>query len=499
MGALFEATQAAPMGRVSIISLLLLAALSAFFAPVGWSFDARNGAGDWLTARHAYRPARFLYATAALENDPRGRNNVAVIDYHLARHRPDATRQGKMLAARKAGLVFRELAGEGYAPGAYNQALMCFKCKPDQRGYADSKAWFERALALGDPLAPIAYALHLRNWWWKAPQADRIKGLQLLRELADAGEPLAAEELASYARGRDYLSEDEIKAYYAIAAEAGNVAAQEALGLWYDSDRQEEWLLKAAKQGSIVAMAALGKRYYLGDYREDAPDYESAAYWLGRAVSEARKKRPAKRRIDVQATGLRFRSLTPSPMSDINNSEAAAYGLALIYLRGLVGAPDMTKAEDMLRYAALLPWQDSNLILIQMEAERAPSHAQKFHKQRMAEATLHNYARDFENRFKSLRPYVERGDIRALTEYDLARWTRSDDPPLDRTSLETLNRRGANGYFVIERDIDLAGVDVSRWPTLVAAKPVSVAAPDGAPRILSLLANVGETSVDEQD
>ncbi|PQA85817.1 tetratricopeptide repeat protein [Hyphococcus luteus] len=477
------------MSRFVAISLILMAAFCAALAPVGWSFDARNGAGDWLTQRQALKAARFFYATTAYENDPRGRNNVAVIDYHLAIYDPDGTRQSRFLATRKASAIFRELAGEGYAPGAYNQGLMCPRCQVERPGHAAAKKWLRRAVALGDPLAPLAYALARHR---SSTEEDPAEALRLVTELADAGDPIAAEELASYARGRDILTEEEVERYYLVAAQGGNVSAQEALGLWYEGDRREDWLKAAAKQGSVPAMTRLGERYFTGVFGADedgAPDYKTAARWLARAVREGQKPRDRRRRIKVHKTGLRFRSLEPRPMDDINNSESAAYTLALIHMRGLLGEPDMERAEELLRYAALLPWKDSNLILIQIESERAPGHARKHHRRRLAEATLERYARDFEGRHASLKPFVERGDVRAVTEYDLIRWTRSDDPALDRAMLEALKQRDPRGLFAIERDLDLtAATDAWLWPKLVAARPVTVTMPAAklAPRIVLL-------------
>lgn len=89
-------------------------------------------------------------------------------------------------------------------------------------------------------------------------------------------------------QGSSFFEVDEIK----VAAERGNVEAQNRLGLNYDwgagvpqdSERAIYWFTKAADQNFAEAQYNLGLMYYLG---KGAPqDSERAVYWWIQAAKQ---------------------------------------------------------------------------------------------------------------------------------------------------------------------------------------------------------------------
>jgi len=112
------------------------------------------------------------------------------------------------------------------------------------------------------------------------------------KKLAEAGDPAAQNTLGTWYEHGTYGKADPVQAaaWYLPAAESGNAAAQNNLGVLYDRgvgvprDRKQaaHWYAKAAEQGHGWAQANLAWAYQYGTAGE--PDIDKALYWLTKSA-----------------------------------------------------------------------------------------------------------------------------------------------------------------------------------------------------------------------
>ena len=148
---------------------------------------------------------------------------------------------------------------------------------------------------------------------------DPDKGAALYRELADAGDPEAMWELASFYTEFGYLKNDPEKRLSLItgAAEKGLVKAQLELAEMYaygsgekdgparDAEKGLSWYRRAAESGDAGAMGRLTDFYFNHGKPLDA---KLAAYWAARYAEAARSENDI--RVSARALGFFYRSGT---------------------------------------------------------------------------------------------------------------------------------------------------------------------------------------------
>lgn len=143
------------------------------------------------------------------------------------------------------------------------------------------------------------------------------------RQLADAGDAAAQNTLGTWYQRGTYVKADlaQAAAWYLLAAQNGNAYAQNNLGVLYfrgagvphDPKQAAEWYAKAAEQGHGWAQANLAWAYEHGTTGERDPDI--ALYWLTRSADGGLAA--AQLRLGLQAMRR--------AVSDAERSAAAAW------------------------------------------------------------------------------------------------------------------------------------------------------------------------------
>jgi Sel1 repeat len=115
-----------------------------------------------------------------------------------------------------------------------------------------------------------------------------VPTFELVKRIADVGDPVAAFELANYSHFEKTVNEHELKnKYYRQAAEAGFVAGMYELGVELKQSAEGvHWLERAAENGSSSAARRLVDCYQYGRDGCSAPDFGKAARWLELAARE---------------------------------------------------------------------------------------------------------------------------------------------------------------------------------------------------------------------
>ncbi|WP_084399868.1 tetratricopeptide repeat protein [Henriciella aquimarina] len=355
------------------ITLLFLGVLTALGALVF------AGAPQALYRETAYQAAlrgemdkaRERYSRLAAFGDPISRNNVAVIDYRRARFESGKplTRAEKKRLSLNARDQFFVLAQEELPAAMYNYAMFYFIARDDSRNFEHVKAVLRKAADKGDALSETAYALQLSPG---QNHPDRPERMRRLKALADAGVAAAASEYANVIRSRPAeYSREYVQQYYLIAAQAGDLEAQEALGAWFDRADAFAWKEKAAAQGSLGAMVRLGETYERGDDGVE-PDLRRALNWYERAIEHAVRPDPIPDMVLVRG-GFRWRDVVFYRPSNINIQESAARQAANLLVAGKGDVrKDLKRAEELLSFADRR-WNAAGVMRAQLEYAEAPA------------------------------------------------------------------------------------------------------------------------------
>jgi len=383
------------MLKLKILLTVVITSLIGFWVPLEPSHIMRNTLGDLALQHDRPELAQWFYRSTARQNSYRGRNNAAVLEYALDSFKLGMTDDENRAVVLRAQGEFFSLSEKLYAPAEYNNGMIHFYgCNQDQPCYEKAIRRLQYAADLGDPLAPLAYALKLSSHSSR-PEA-RAEKKRLLRELADAGDPAAAYAYVfsslEYEAGVPWAEREKLREhYYRIAAASGHPDAMYTVGIGTEADDKAYWLERAAKAG--VPDAALS-RAQLALEREEGIDvvikwYRSAMSQVSSfnpklvgsdmdAVRQRQRQRDV-RRIHQHPTGLRLynpgRGQWGRGVGDVGTSPYnAAYELGVIYLQGADGAPvDAMKAYEAFQIAARASIKDSGLIAAQMHLWRQPN------------------------------------------------------------------------------------------------------------------------------
>jgi TPR repeat protein len=287
----------------------------------GSSAWAANAATDAL-ARHDYAAAFELFASRAELGDPIAQNNLGVLylrglgtsrDFGSARHwfeqsaaqrLPGAMHNLGMMYLRgygmsrdpATGLHWLEQAAEaGDREAQFFTGLIYYKGDGVPVDLVKAREWFTRSADQG--LAPAVYNLAVMQLAGQGGREDRAQAVQYLERFRGQGDDitilLGRLYLADHAQdpGRAQEAQKALKPL----AEAGNPAAQTALGLMYllgqgiaaDPDEGRFWLQQAARLGSAEAQLNLGNIYAGGVGVARDPVEAFAWYTLAAANGDA--------------------------------------------------------------------------------------------------------------------------------------------------------------------------------------------------------------------
>lgn len=310
-------------------ALLAGIGLAGGLVAVGAMTSVRNEIGDAAARAGLFDLARAAYASTAAVGSARGQNNAAVLDYHLVWRRGDAvTREERVAAKDRMEHRLQAPMAQGYAAAFYNAALPYHRRRFDRPGYEYAKRQYKRAEALGDELAPVAYALHLTS---RVDHADAPERRRLVKALADVGNPYAAYAYGDWLRGQQG-TEDQIRSYYRLAAEGGVTSAMEWMGRDRGVSEEERiiWLVNAVEHQSIAAAWRLARIYDAGsDLAGAEPNRAKAMEYYRLTLELAEADWVVPRELVVRSDGLRWRSLRRSVRhADVFASEKAAARLA---------------------------------------------------------------------------------------------------------------------------------------------------------------------------
>lgn len=152
---------------------------------------------------------------------------------------------------------------------------------------------FNQVVASG--AAPTGWLQAQFVWEHRAPIVPIVRDAALLastRKLAAAGDAAAQNKLGAWYQDGTYVDQDLVRAlaWYQLAAQAGNAVAQNNLGVLYnrglgvrrDTRLAVDWYAKAAAQGHAWAQANLAWAYQYGTAGETSMD--KARYWLAQSA-----------------------------------------------------------------------------------------------------------------------------------------------------------------------------------------------------------------------
>jgi TPR repeat protein len=187
----------------------------------------------------------------------------------------------------------RALADQNNAEAVRLLGLLYLNGLQVEKNLETAVACFRRAIDLGSSRAKLNLGKRLLAGEGVTPDPQR--GLQLMRESANAGDTAAIYEVGEvYYHGRGGIAEDAHEAvrWYRRGAESGHAASQWSLGVCLedgfgveaDESAAVGWYRKAAEGGSSDAMVSLG--HCLSEGRGVRQDPVEAAKWYLRAAEQ---------------------------------------------------------------------------------------------------------------------------------------------------------------------------------------------------------------------
>lgn len=475
--------------RVSVLSIML--AVIPTILPIEASFKIRNNFGDEAIRQDRYKIAEWLYRSTSFMGSMRGKNNLAVMDYAQRRFEKGLNKKQQAAITHLNQAVFVELAKRSFAPAMYNNGLFHYRCRVKRSCYQKAKKRFALAAKLGDPLAPLAYAMQLTSDLGHDDGQERLK---LLEGLANSRNPIAAIEYAKMLRsgGSSY---NERLPYIEIGAAAGILKAQETLGIDKSYPNYQKWLYKAAENGSTLAAYRLGE-YYDEDLPENERDLERAAHWYAKAIEMNRikvnKRRPLSKQLEIHEDGLRFRRIRQyGGMSANIRPYQGAYRLGQMYLDGEGVARDEKKAAEFFSYASIVGIKNSGLMRTLLEWDSPEYVSQETYKRRLGFETILSWGKDsvYEPPGEILE-LIRNGDLRALTQVDIVRWQKSKVRGIDRKLVEKLSKSGnLNNYLVsMSRNLELPKISDGWYamPIILPTKWQKISTPTDTYKLLKI-------------
>jgi len=476
---------------VTIASAIFLV-FAFLIAPISPSFDLRNNLGDEAVKKGNYETAKWFYRSTSLMGSMRGQNNLAVIDYAERRYAKGLNERQKAAVTHSAQAVFFDLSKRSFAPALYNNGLFHYRCSVSRSCYKKAKRRFARAAELGDPLAPLAYAMQLTS---KREHPDRQERTELLEKLAKQSNPVAAVEYAEILR-RDGASEQERLPFIEIGAKAGIRKAQEILGI--DKSRQDyaKWLLKAAKNGSTLAAFRLAE-YYDTSLNEEDGDLSKAFHWYSKTIeiNQTRKQRilPLSEQLEIHTDGLRFKRIVQrGGLSGLAAPYKAAYRLGQMYLIGQGVERDWGKAAEAFGYASVIGVKDSGLMRTLLEWDKPTAVlSREKHYKRLGYETILSWQKDtlFEPPQEILE-LIRDGKLRAVTQIDIERWQSSNNDDIDPDIVERIvQSENWNNYLLpTSKTLKLPKLNDSWFamPIVLSQRNQNVSAPKDTYKLLNL-------------
>jgi len=186
--------------------------------------------------------------------------------------------------------AFTQSAEKGFLPAQEHLGRVYFYPNPwVQRDWDLSKKWLEKSASAG--YTPAMYQLGL---WHFCADNDDITALQWIERAA-----LKGYKEAQYFMGRrcevlNFPQKDVIVSWYERAAQNGDLAAYNRLGVLYaqgayglkvDYIKSQYYLLEAAKQGHAAAQNNLGLLYFY--HTQDCLESDQKAiYWFEQAAQQ---------------------------------------------------------------------------------------------------------------------------------------------------------------------------------------------------------------------
>ncbi len=380
-----------------------LLTLSAIFLPFSPVQDARNALAYKMVEGGYWTAAKTVYAIGKWQGEPLSTNNYHVLNYRLAiadEDFPKTIKDEIILAARD---DFELLIGQGLPAAAYNRGMFNYRCGSKQRCYKIALSHFDKGIRLGDAMSRDAKDLML------AKPLNGEAYYDAMRAIADRGNGWAAYKYAHNMR----FELEELKAkgesYAELAAKSGIADAQDFFGSYFENRHDSNfWLEQAATNPVNRSLTAAQELAYRA---EEAGQYQEARKWYAVAAAP---RAGFEYELIVREDGLRWRGFPTSRSADVNNSQSAAYELALLYLEGKGGPVDKNKARKYLEQADY--WRDAKQILANLDnssdgkVQSIAVNLEAFDKNRNGD------------RYKELRPYIADGKIRYVTEFELNQW-----------------------------------------------------------------------------
>ena len=478
------------MRYLKLFGLLILFGSCFFWLPIDSSYKMRNALGDQAFKQTRFDLAGWFYHSTARQGNAKGRNNKAVLDYAFAFYAPDATDNEKFAATRNAQAIFEELSDKGYTPAMYNNGIIFHDCSVTDDCYERAVFRLKRAMEMGDPLAPLAYALQLTAY--TNHPGIRIEKINRLRKLSEAGHPEAALAYVRLAR-IDRAGEE---AHLRVAVKNNHPYAQYLLGKLTNAPDKALWLEAAANSGNTHAAferAELAK--------EQNEGIETVIKWYARAMAEAGKTASSRKKtvapedhthaylqntVQYHPTGLRWYQHKPAfryerATGDNLYAYISARELGLIYLHGKGVPADRERAYEAFRIAGRTPYKMTALLAAQADFESTDhlsgSIREQRHQIRLGFETLEYFKAeqrsnsnvvtirllaDERPRYPAwLTPEIEQlildGKLRLVTDIDIANWQMPRFATIDKALVARLATSDTfkNALMVTRKNVTL--------------------------------------------
>ncbi|MDX8405993.1 MAG: SEL1-like repeat protein [Mariprofundus sp.] len=356
---------------LSVVTLLVVSGLIYFFVSIAQEGESSSDplrSGKAALAQRDYDAAVHWFKEAAAQGTAESQYFYAMLYRDGTGVTPDDAEAMRWL---------RLSATQGYADAQYELGIMLENGRGVQPNASAARSWFEKAAAAGR----VGAALHVAvmyaegrganrddakamDWAVKAaatglPEARAFQQQLLNRLTAQAtlGDAGAQFVLAMLSRQGDSGMQQGEK-WLRQSADNGNVEAQLHLAelLEHSQDRvllpeAFNWYLKAAKQKSVKAAAAVGALYAMG--RGIGQDSSEALRWLRMAADAGNSRAQANLAIlhaeqgqDKQAVAW----LTKAAQAGVSDAEN---NLAVMYAQGRGVEADLRKALHHFQKAAL--------------------------------------------------------------------------------------------------------------------------------------------------
>lgn len=419
-----------------------------FCLPVKALQEFRNDIAYTFVLKKQDQLARPLYRLNAWQGDRLAINNYHVLNYRLVRHSKKQSKPKLKKANEKAKAAFEDLASNGYAPAAYNRGMFYFKKSSKSRNYPQALHYFKQGADLGDSMSQDALD------FMRAKQFKKEAYYEAIRPIADRGNGWAAYRYVKAMRRDRHKLANIGQNYALIAAKSGLADAQQFLGEYFPERHDAAYWLEQAATKPVNPNIRAARS--LADLALKYGDEEARRKWLSVATKPREEFRYT---MIIEPEGLRWRDFQNSRARDGNNSEAAAYELALMQLAGLGGPVKKRAAIKNLKYAK--DWADAKSLIARVKS----GDLQNIQKKIQTEyAEIRSGSESREPDYALLNAYIDRGDLRLASKQDVQKFE----------SAATMMSKGKGGYHQMKFNLVMA---CKNFPCYYVERPITL--PDG--------------------